>query len=289
MPVPFEELAGSPRIRIANGHFSATREFKIAWSDTISFAVELLGGYQNIGGTFVFSDPAIFPNVPQAICRDIEFDPFPSDMISTNASAALTGSTNLPPFALVTARYSIPAHNNRRQRRKHQPEVPAGTYLTYRGELGAESLSIPGRTFKWSGDDEPLCEDISPSTLIPTEDIALLWERVPIELAPWNAMRDARGKVNSGNFFNHGPGTVLFLGAETAFEHQLVGDVLVNLTYRFKVREVQSTASSTTLFGWNHFYRRDAIAGEHWLQLVDDDANPRYSSVDLQTLFTFEP
>lgn len=289
MPIPFEELAGSPRIRIAEGRFTATREFKIAWGDSVSFAVELLGGYQNVGGSFVFSEPAIFPGVPQAVCRDVEFDPFPLDKIATNASAALVGNTNLPPFALVTARYTIPANNNRRQRRKHQPDVPPGTFLTYSGELSAEYCTVPARTFRWSADDSPLADDFGASLLIPTEEIVLMWERVPYELAPWDAIRDARGKLNDAPFFNHAAGTVLFLGAETAFEHQFGGDVLVRLTYRFKVREVQSTASATTLLGWNHFYRDEAVAGEHWLELVDHDANSPYASVDLMTLFTFEP
>ncbi|MBX3411566.1 MAG: hypothetical protein KF708_02520 [Pirellulales bacterium] len=289
MPIAFEELVGSPRIRIADGRFFATREFKIAWSDTIDFAVELLGGYRNIDGTFVFSEPAIFPGVPQAICRDVDLDPFPPDKIVTSASSSLVGNTNLPEFALVTARYTIPLHNNHRQKRKHQPEVPPGTFLTSQSEVGSEQATLPGCAMQWKEDESPFDGDMVLGKLLPTEELTEIWEKVPIELAPWDAIRDARGKVNDAPFLNHAAGTVLFLGAETTLENQLAGDVLVKLTYRFKVREVPSTSSPDLLFGWNHFYRGAAHAGEHWLEIADLDHNAPYPAFDFMKLFTFEP
>lgn len=288
MPVSFEELVGSPRIRIADGRFMATREFKIAWADTVDFAVELLGGYRNVGGTFVFSEPAIFPGVPQAICRDIDLDPFPTDKIVTNASASLVGNTNLPEFALVTARYAILPHNNRRHRRKHQPDVPPGTFLTSHSAVGTEQAALASCALQWKVDDEPFDPDIMFGKLLPTEELTEIWEKVPIDLAPWDAIRDARGKVNDAPFLNHGAGTVLFLGAETSYEHQILGDALVKLTYHFKVREVPSTATPDTLFGWNHFYRALANAGEHWLEIADQDDNAPYPSFDFGRLFSFE-
>ncbi|MGC3972393.1 MAG: hypothetical protein QM775_35135 [Pirellulales bacterium] len=40
--------------------------------------------------------------------------------------------------------------------------------------------------------------------------------------------------------------------------------------------------------GWNHYYREQADAGEHWLEIADADGNPPYASGDFQTLFQFE-
>lgn len=286
MPVSFTELTGSPTVRIANGTFVGSRRFMIPWSNSIDFAVELLGGYRNIGGTFNFTGPSSFPGVPQAICRDAQFDPFPDDKIDTNAGATLASNTNQPPYAIVTAQYTIEQNNNGQQKRSDQPSVPNGTYLTYNGNLGAEYMTIPGRTFVWYLTGEPVAPDVNPGILIPTEDFTLSWERVPYQLVPWTAIRNARGRVNSSTFMGHVAETVLFLGAQTTYEHQFSGDVLMKLIYNFKVREVKSTAGST-LFGWNHFYCETADSGEHWLKVADEDANFPYATADLTTLFSF--
>lgn len=277
MPVSFEELTGSPTVRISSGSFAGTRKFKIAWGDSVDFAVELLGGYRNIGGSFVTTGPAIFPGFNQAICRDAQFDPFPDDAISTPSSALLSVSTNQPPYAIVTATYAIEANNNGKQKRPDQPSVPNGTFLTYNGNFGAEYLTIPGRTFVWYIDGEPVAPDVNPGILIPTEDFTLTWERVPYQLAPWAAIEAARGRINSSTFMNKAVGTVLFLGCQTSYEHQFGSDVLVRLVYSFKVKTN----------GWNYFYRETASGGNHWLEICDEDLNRPYLSSAFTGLFAF--
>jgi hypothetical protein len=104
---------------------------------------------------------------------------------------------------------------------------------------------------------------------------------------PWDAIRDLRGKVNSAPFLNFQAGTVLFLGAETKRDFQVLDPGMWRLAYRFKVRTVPSTAGSNALRGWNHWYRRNASAGEHWLEIADADDNRPYASGSFDALFQF--
>lgn len=288
MPVTFEELVESPVVALDDGHFSATRRFKIAWSDTIAFTVELLGGWSAVDGALVYTPPAVFPSVPQAVPRRVRFTPFPADRIDVPASTSLSASTNLPPFAVVTAEYEIPDHANGQQFRRDRPAVPAGTFLTVHVDVGSESLHVPGRAWKWP-DGRPVPEDTQPGLVIPTEQIRCRWERVPLALVPWDALRDTRGKLNAAPFLNHAPGTVLFLGARSVHEFQLTGDVLVRLDYLFSAREVTSTADHHTLFGWNHFFREQPLGGEHWQPITDDDGRRPYELTDFGPLFEFAP
>ena len=120
---------------------------------------------------------------------------------------------------------------------------------------------------------------------MPVEELTLTWHRVPSP--PWDMIRDLRGKVNSSTFLNHPAGTVLFLGARTERDFQVIGTGLWRLAYRFRVKEVESTATAGTLYGWNRFYREQADASEHWLEIKDEDENRPYRSGNLNQLFQF--
>jgi len=285
MAVPFEELAGSPRLRIADGKVTAVRRFKVAWGMRVDFAVELLGGYRWIGNSFAYTPPAVMPGVPQAIVREIEIEPFPED-VSSGPPGTLREEVSSYPYAIVEATYTIPEHGNDRSR-PDLPDVPQGTFLSYSSELGTEHTTVPGRTWQWQGGGD-VPADQAPSILVPTEDIRLTWERVPSP--PWAALRDKRGMVNSGNFLNHTEGTVLFLGARTSREFQVQGDGLWRLDFHFKVRAMPATNTSTGKFGWNFGYREDAT-GEKWqrIQARQGAAVHRYpyGQTDFQALFQF--
>ncbi len=49
-------------------------------------------------------------------------------------------------------------------------------------------------------------------------------------------------------------------------------------------RQVKSTKTAGTLFGWNHYYRKEGIDGEHWLEICDEDLSRPYQSTDLNGL-----
>ncbi len=285
MAIVFEELDQSPQIRFRDGRFLATRRFKIDWADRFAFLLELYGGYRVVGGTFVFTPPATFPGVPQALVTQVEIEPFPPDRPDGSGVVSLGSATNAYDAALVTAIYEIPFDLGN-DARPDLPEVPNGTYLTYRADLGAEMTTTPGRTWRWNIGGLPALEgDRFPGRIVPTEDFTLTWYRVP--RPPWSAMSDLRGKVNDATFVSHAPGTVLFMGARTRRDFQVLDSGLWRLEYQFKVREVKSTANAQTLYGWNRFYREQADGGEHWLEIVDESGNLPYPSGDLNQLFQF--
>ena len=284
MGVAFEELEGSPSFRLAEGRFQGTRKFKVAWEDVVDFVIELVGGYRLVSEEWVYTPPATYPLVQQATVGEVTSEPFPPDRPDGASVVDLSTGTNEYAWALVTAQYRIRREDGNKSR-ADLPDVPTGTVLTYSSDLGLEYETVPGRTFVWVGDSEPVSDDRYPGLVVPTEELTLSWQRVPSP--PWDAIRDLRGKVNGATFLNHAPGTVLFVGARTNREFQLLDPGLFRLDYHFRVREVASTVSASTRFGWNHRYRAEASGGEHWLEIVDASGNRPYGAGDFLELFTF--
>ncbi len=244
--------------------------------------LELYGGYRIVGGQFVFTSPAIYPSVPQALVTEIQFEPFPPDRPDGSGVTTLSSATNAYPFAVVTVTYRIRFGESRGD----LPGVPNGTFLTFDADLGLESHHTPGRVWVWSAmTSDPVPGDINPGILIPAEEFTLTWHRVP--RPPWDAIRDLRGKVNDSAFLNHLSGAVLFTGARTARDFQIIDTGLWRLAYQFRVKEVESTAAAGVLGGWNRHYREQAISAEHWLEIEDDDGNHPYRSGDFSQLFQF--
>ncbi len=288
MAVPFEELEGSPTVALADGKLSATRRFKIAWSERFAFLRELYGGYRVVGATFTYTPPQPFPGAPQLIALSIEIQPFPPDRPDGAGVTTLSSATNAFEFALVTAVYAIPEHgNDSRKQRSDLPNVPLGTYLHYSSDIGAEYVVVPGRFWTWGdGLPVPVPEDVNPGILVPTEDFTLTWSRVP--LPPWTAMRDLRGKINSATFLGHAVGTVMFLGVRTARDFQIEDTGLWRLEYHFKVNAKESTKTANLKLGWNFFWRKEDAAGEHWIDIEDDaTGDAPYAAGDFSALFEF--
>lgn len=284
MAVVFEELAGSPSLRLADGKFQGTRKFKVAWSDVVDFVIELVGGYRVVSEVLTYVPPATFPLAPLATVGEVSCEPFPPDRPDGVSIVDLSTGANDYAWALVTAQYRI-RFEEANKARADLPDVPEGTLLTYSSDLGLEYEATPGRTFLWSADSSPVADDVHPGIVVPTEEMRLSWQRVPSP--PWDAIRDLRGKVNDATFLNHAAGTVLFVGARTSREFQILDPGLFRLDYHFRVREVQSTASAGTRFGWNHRYRQEAVTGEHWLEIADQDGNRPYAEGDFLDLFAF--
>lgn len=282
MAVPFEELAGSPTVRFRDGSFSATRRLLVAWSQAIEFLVELYGGWRLVGNELSVSPPAHFPGVPAALVTEVLIEPFPADNPHANPAIELQSAANAYDQALLTVTYGIEFDIDNRSR-ADLPSVPAGTYLTYRADLALESVATPGRNWKWGVDSTAVSDDVRPVIVTPAESLTLTWHRVP--RPPWDAIRDLRGKVNDSPFLNYAAGTVLFLGTETKRDFQVLDPGMWRLAYHFKVRTVASTTGSGAQRGWNHFYRRNAAANEHWLEIVDQDNNRPYAAGSFAALF----
>ncbi|REJ89979.1 MAG: hypothetical protein DWQ35_17325 [Planctomycetota bacterium] len=197
----------------------------------------------------------------------------------------LTAGTNAYPIAgaKITATYESRLNSNARA---DLPAVPEGTYLTYRADLGSESISIPGRVWRWATgpDFGKLPPDFNPNVVIPSDSFQLTWHRVA---APnWEVLRDLRGKVNSQVFLGAPAGTVLFLGAEISRQFEFVGDDgFWQVDFAFAERAIDLIGSGKA--GWNYFFRENSFGGDHWTEVEDLDGNQPYASADLATLFTF--
>lgn len=287
MPIPFEELAGSPRLRVTDEATIAQRVFRVAWADWPAFVGELVGGYALVGGAFVFTLPIEFPDLPNLVVAEIDVEPFVPDRPIGDEVSTLTSGVNRYPDAgaQVTATYRT-QFDAQQQARTDLPAVPAGTYLTYTSELGLDRQVVPGRTWHWvNPPTNPLVPpDINPALLVPTGDFRLSWRRVAAP--PWSTIRDLRGKVNHATFLGSPAGTVLFLGATVTrnFHYSATGGFWT-VDYSFAERTV--ALSTGVKVGWNHFYKEQPLAGEHWVAIADDSGNAPYRSGDFSPLFQF--
>ena len=284
MTVPFQELDGSPKYRIAQSGTTATRRFLVAWPLWQAFARELLGTYQVIGGAFSFTAPShlLLGNL---IVSELAVDPWPEEKITSGDLLSLASSPNDYEYAMVTAGYRT-IHDQNNLSRPDLPAVPDGTLLTYSADLGAEYVTVPGRVWNWDAapDDPRVPDDVNPGLLIPQGTYQLTWHRVA--LPPWEAIRQLRGKVNQAEFVGAPPGTVLFLGARASREFQFVengGFWRIEYAFLENTKELSSGEQA----GWNHFYKESAVDGEHWVAIEDQDGNPPYRAGDLNALFQF--
>jgi hypothetical protein len=288
----WEELPGSPKVKIVDGKFSAIRRFVIPWNQTIDFAKDLLGFWENDGTDIIYVPPVSFPGFPFAICREFELEPLMGDdsAIVTPASVDdLATNTNQPEYGVVTAQYMVP---DLPQKRNDTPNVPEGTYLTIDYNHGQQLQRVPGRRLKWDGTSDLLDEDEPGWVVENTEEISMQWDRVPYQLVPFNKISQFRGCVNSGTFLNHAATTVLFKGAKTKYDLQITGQVLMSLSYMFSVLErpgLNYDDSHTTLYGWHHMLRKDASAPAEGYVKVKHASTDEYlfPTADFNQLFTY--
>ena len=282
--IEFVELEGSPSISISSqSGMSAVRRFGVAWDDWQQFALALIGRHSTTGGQVVQVPPPAFPGVSDRLfVSDLQIDPFDPSRPDGSQVTTLTSGTNRyvdgDNFAIVVATYSTALAN-----RGEAPGVPDGTYLTYSEELGAEYMTIPGRVWKWS-DGTPVPEDTNPCVLLPKGQFTLAWHRVV--RPPWLAIDALRGRINGFSFMGRAAGTVLFLGARISRVFQFLDDDgywLVEYSFATDSKRLNSGG----LAGWNHFYNKTAISGEHWRTVQDESDHPPYIAADFGPLFTF--
>jgi hypothetical protein len=280
MPVDFEELEGSPKISVSRRGMSGVRVFKINWSDWPDFLGELWGYWVAVGGQSTYTPAASFYGLPGMWPSDIQVDPFQPDS-PLESSISLAGSQANYNYARVTVTYKPFPVSDRRM-----PQVPNGTFLIATGDVAAQYMALPGRTWKWP-DGTTVEDDFTPGILIPEESINLSWRWVP--QPPWTAMRQTRGCVNNSTFMGYDAEQVLFVGANWEREFQVNDTPLWRVDYKFQVKTVQSTLDPGTVYGHNYFYRRDAGAGnDNWQRIVSVQTGAApFQSADLSQLFQF--
>lgn len=283
--IEFVELEGSPSISISSqSGMSAVRRFGVAWDDWQSFALALIGKHTTTGGQVVQVPPPAFPGISDKLfVSDLQIDPFDPSRPDGSRVTTLTSGTNRyvdgDNFAVVVATYSMALSN-----RGDTPNVPGGTYLSYSEELGAEYMTIPGRIWKWP-DATPVPEDTNPGILLPKGQFSLAWHRVV--RPPWSAIDALRGRINGFSFMGRPAGTVLFLGARISRVFQFLDDDGYWLV-EYSLATDSKRLSSGAIAGWNYFYNKIPISGEHWQAIQDDSNHPPYVASDFSALFAFE-
>ena len=288
MPASFEELTGSPDVTIDDGRFSATRRFKVNWSDTIEFSEDLLGKWEVIGSSLVYTPPVPFPGIPLAICRRVNFVALGGEdaPISYGASSDLASNTNQPPFAIVTAEYAMPDNVGGNSAGdvpdQSDADVEPGTYLTISRARSQETLAVSGRSLKWNSSGKPLGPDAPYPIRLAVENLTLNWQRVPISRVPWSKHRAAMGKLNSSSYLGYQPRQLMFLGGNDTREMQINGDVLCSLQMQFAARIVQTGAGTRS--GWD--YQFNADTGD-WDKVVTLSGAPLYQETGFANLTRF--
>ncbi len=283
MTIAFEELEGSPTIKVDEQITTATRVFRVAWDDWREFVLSLVGGYEAVGCNLLFQPPLAFPDLPNLAVSEVQVEPLDGGAPEGSDVATLVSGTNRYPDAgaKVTAVYRT-LFDQENQLRPDLPAVPEGTYLTYRADLGAEELATPGRLWQWDdGSGETLPPDRKPRILVPTSSYQLVWHRVP--RPPWEAIRALRGHINAYPFLGAPAGTVLFCGARVTRQFQFLetgGFWRVELNFDERTLPLAGGGVG----GWN--YEHDARASA-WTPIKDAAGNPPYPAADFLALFLF--
>jgi hypothetical protein len=136
-------------------------------------------------------------------------------------------------------------------------------------------MTVPGRSWKWTGGTERVAEDVAPGILIPTDNFTITWHRCP--LPPWDTINSLRGLVNSAGLLNYGAEQVLFLGCRPSRTFQMNDSELWTLEYNFSARTPEGSAT----FGWNHFYK----PGSGWTKIENDGGAHPFLTGNLSDLF----
>lgn len=283
MSIAFEELAGSPRIRVSAAGVEAVRSFRVAWADWTPLVRALVGVHRAVGQATQFVSPLGFPGLPHLTVIDVAVEPFDPERPDGTNLVSLGARTNAyAAGALVTATYRTQL-DDPRGGRADAPRVPTGTYLIYTAELGLEAATLPARVWNWRLDGDPkLPEDQGPTLYEPTGTHQLTWLRVP--RPPWAAIRATRGKLNATSFLGAPPQTLLFAGARAAREFEFLEEVPVwRVEYTFLER-VRRQASGAWV-GWNHHFRQEPEGDEHWLEIEDESGRAPYATADFAPLF----
>jgi hypothetical protein len=288
MSVPFQELAGSPRIRILEtGKIVAERDFKVAWDDWVAF-VNVLRGFYISAATkgVVLVSPAYFPGNPALRVTAVSMTPL--DDQSPDGDAALadvsTGLNTYAGGARVHVEYGLLDTGGDKRKPKH----PDGTFLRWERDVGVDMLTIPARYWKWSGGPNTILEDDLPiGVRVPVATHTLIWSNVA--QPPYDTIRAGRGTVNADAILGVDPGCLLFVGAKIAEIYQLDGTLRYTLQYVFAEKTVPLVADPESVVGHNYFYYGPGSGGENWFEIVSvGGGHTVYPSTEFAPLFQYE-
>ncbi len=287
MPTVFEELTGSPEIEFGLSGITATRRFLVDWPQRYDLAAELFGTRGVISPT----EPQVFPGFPRCLLSSVRVQPFGGEDAPASGGGTLA---DLPAYekALLTVTYATREFSPQQaeavqQQHPYLPNVPEGSFLSYRASGGGQFLQIPGRGLNWSDDSSlPVPEDALGTIFVPVTEHRLTWHKCP--QPPWSAIRNQQGKVNAAEFMNFEPETLLFADWKAQIELEFDPDQQFTwrLDYTFRQRRIDDGSGAAGIHGWNHTYRAQHPAG--WNKLADQaNGNSLYLTTSFDSLFAF--
>lgn len=303
--VTWVEVDDSPRIAAKReGELTATRVFKVAWSDVNTFAAEMLYGGSN-------GLPQKFPTFDNLYVDGIDIKPF----ISSPSGGSFTdteSSNSLHDDAEVTVTYSPiinsaeldPGNNESPGPQPDDIPLPNGTWIDYRMDFSGEFQTIPSRSLIWNSDSELVAPDAHPAIVIPITDHVVTWYMV--DWPPWEAISQMRGRVNDSELrmaATHqraAAESLLFMGASAARQYRQNGSNGWQLTYNFKERSIKGVENisgggsirikpnqAVSVIGWNYAFR-DGKTPAWDVPVNANDGAKTYGTGDFKKLFVYE-
>jgi hypothetical protein len=290
LAVSYEELEGSPKIKMDRKGGSATRMFKIAWVDIKAFFVELfprpLAGYP----------PASWvPGYAWMRAQSAEAEPFNSTRPGgVNVGSDITYSDT----ARVSVEYGPPDMDQEQQPVSTEGEDGGGedggggdgtgpggdegatggekgtteqpvTLLEHSVHVGAEFLTISSLILEWEKEPKETTRKVRAGKLVPTMEHQITWNNV--QTPPWWNIRRCNGRVNDGSFLGAPVECVLFVGCDANRTITNDGKKAWTLKYKFSEKQIEPTK------GWNYFYRAEKDAPLRLDKLrVGEGVNARY-------------
>ncbi|MBR0238848.1 MAG: hypothetical protein IJQ39_12210 [Thermoguttaceae bacterium] len=284
--IPFQELSGSPEETYTTDDFTAVRKFLVPWEKRDDFA-NWLRGATNVFGAI---DLIAYPSRPDVVPYKIHIQPFAPLAIEKTAMDKPSDALNsYSSFALITVYYKIQTS----QDLEEGPTAESGTRLTYRINFQLQEVEINGDGLYWHGSTTSLGSNASVVKTVPLTEHVLTWKQVLFP--PWAAMRELQGKVNSVEFLDCPPGTLLYegVGVNKLFRSDLqdgASEFCWQLEYRFMQRIIYQGALR---YGWNAVYRKETGKWEDVLFGKSagyelNSGTPFYESGDFNALFVSE-
>ncbi len=274
----YQEIGGSPKEQYEWETFKAQREFLVPWEEREEFARTVIG----TAAVPAQSNGLTYPGRDKTVAVRLKMEPLDPGAIGIGPLEDL--QTELPRYEGSFLKATVYYETVEEESRSDLPDVPAGSWITYRMTIGSIEETLGLSDWKW-GDDPalPVAADLTGIKRIPITEHILTWKQVVSP--PWSAISRMQGKLNAATFIGCDPGTLLFDGAE-GYKLYYHGDSVDDTPspYTWEIRYVfreKAIKSDGRVFGWNHFFREQPSG---WVPLLKD-GEPMYDSGNFNELF----
>lgn len=257
---------GYPQYRGTLDGGGADCVYELPWTAISTYPEGLLGKVSSSSATdVVLHMPHACPNIPDALCTEIAYQP-------VGANTGYVGAWADYDHIQFTARYEA------------APDKPVELIVDERVTPAVEFLTLPNKNLYWAaGSVDPLAEVEAPSQIITMWEWEYTIRRLPEACLPVN-IKAHLGKINNGQMISHKFG--LTFGVNTV----LYGDVTIDdgitrwggrtytVAYKFLIK----------VHSWNLFYRGSIAAPQIVFRPLALGVFSPYTSANLNDLIFVE-